>query len=287
MHSSQTNKKIDAHQHFWQYNPSEHVWMTDEMGALKRNFLPGNLKPQLDSLGFDGCIAVQARQNLEETRWLLELAGQHEFVCGVVGWVDLRSAQILAQLEQFARNKKLVGVRHIVQDEPDDNFMGREDFRRGISELAEFDLAYDILIYPRQLPAAIGLVRKFPQQRFVLDHIAKPAIGEGAGEPWEAGMRELAKSPNLYCKLSGMVTETQWNQWQREDFRPYLDVVFEAFGPDRLMIGSDWPVCTLSARYESTMGIVIDYFAPFGAVERDRILGGNCERFYGLGKRPE
>jgi L-fuconolactonase len=282
MNSSKTNKKIHAHQHFWQYNPDDHAWLTDEMAVLKRDFMPDDLKPLLGGLDFDGCIAVQVRQNLEETRWLLELAGRHDFIGGVVGWVDLRSADLQAQVEQFAFERKLVGVRHIVQGEPDDNFMLQEDFRRGIAGLAEFDLAYDVLIYPRQLPAAIGLVREFPYQSFVLDHIAKPAIGDAKTEAWETGLRELAKSPNIYCKLSGMVTEARWNQWQPDDFRPYLDVVFEAFGPDRLMIGSDWPVCTLSATYESAMRIVIDYVAQFAAEKEEGILGGNCGRFYGL-----
>jgi len=277
-----TNKKIDAHQHFWQYDSVEHVWMTDEMAALRRDFMPRDLKPLLDRLDFDGCVAVQVRQNLEETRWLLELASQFDFIVGVVGWADLRSAELPSQLGRFANNEKLVGVRHIVQAEPDDNFMFGKDFRRGIAGLAELDLAYDVLIYPRQLPAAIGLVREFPDQRFVLDHIAKPAIGEDTREPWAAGVRELAKSPNIYCKLSGMVTEARWNQWRPDDFRPYLDVVFEAFGPGRLMIGSDWPVCTLSATYESAMRIVIDYIAQFAAEEQEGILGGNCARFYRL-----
>ena len=282
MHSSKTSKRIDAHQHFWQYNPAEHVWMTDDMAALRRDFMPGDLKPLLGNLEFDGCVVVQVRQSVEETRWLLDLAERHDFVRGVVGWVDLRSTGLRAQLEQFAGDEKLVGVRHIVQGEPDDNFMLRENFRRGIAGLAEFDLAYDVLIYPRQLPAAIELVRAFPDQRFVLDHIAKPAIAEGKRERWEAGLRELAKSEKLYCKLSGMVTEARWNQWRPDDFRPYLDVVFEAFGPDRLMIGSDWPVCTLSASYERAMGIVLDYIAQLGVADREAILGGNCGRFYGL-----
>ena len=278
-----TSKKVDAHQHFWQYNPAEHAWMTDEMAAIRRDFLPADLKPLLDRLGFDGCVAVQVRQNLEETRWLLQLAGRHEFIRGVVGWVDLCSPQLARQLEEFAGNPKLAGVRHIVQDEPDDAFMLREDFCAGIARLREFGLTYDVLIYPRQLPAAIRLVREFPHQRFVLDHIAKPLIGEGKLEPWKAGVRELAKSPNLYCKLSGMVTEARWKQWQPGDFRPYLDVVVEAFGPDRLMIGSDWPVCTLSGSYESAMGIVMDYIGQFPVEAQAGILGGNCERFYGLG----
>lgn len=275
-------KKIDAHQHFWQYNPAEHTWMTDEMAVIRRDFLPHDLKPLLDGLGFDGCVAVQARQNLEETRWLLELAKRHDFIRGVVGWIDLRSPELPSQLREFAGQEKLVGVRHIVQDEPEDEFMLREDFRRGIAGLEEFDLAYDVLIYPRQLGAAIRLVEEFPHQRFVLDHIAKPAIADGKMEPWQTGVRRLAQAPSLYCKLSGMVTEALWKGWQADDFRPYLDVIFESFGPDRLMIGSDWPVCTLSASYESAMGIVSGYIQQFSAAEQEGILGGNCERFYRL-----
>lgn len=278
------NEKIDAHQHFWHYSRTEHAWMTDEMAEIRRDFMPEDLRPLLDQLGFDGSIAVQACQNVEETRWLLELAGRYPFIRGVVGWVDLRSPGMPSQLEQLAGNGKLVGVRHVVQDEPDDEFMLRSDFRAGIARLAEFGLTYDVLIYPRQLPAAIRLVREFSHQRFVLDHIAKPAITEGPREPWEAGLRELAKSPNLYCKLSGMVTEARWKQWTPADFQPYLDAVFEAFGPERLMIGSDWPVCTLSAGYESTMEIVIEYISQFPAEMRDGILGGNCARFYLKGR---
>lgn len=282
MLSSKASKRLDAHQHFWRYNPAEHGWMTDPMAAIRRDFLPEDLRPLLEGLGFDGCVAVQARQSLEETRWLLELAGEHDFIAGVVGWVDLRSPELAGQLERFAEQKKLAGVRHVVQDEPDDEFMLGEEFRRGIARLAEFDLAYDVLIYPRQLRAAIELVRLFPEQRFVLDHIAKPAIADGAQEPWASGLRELAKAPNLCCKVSGMVTEARWGAWREDDFRPYLDVVFEVFGPERLMIGSDWPVCTLSASYEAAMGIVLEYIAQFPRAEQDSILGGNCARFYKL-----
>ena len=282
MTPSQTTPRIDAHQHFWQYNPAEHGWMNAEMGVLKRDFLPLDLKPLLDKQGFNGCVVVQVRQNLDETRWLLELGGQYEFIRGVVGWVDLRSAGLDSDLRQFAGNKKLVGVRHIVQDEPDDEFMLRDDFRRGIARLAEFDLAYDVLIYPRQLGAAIRLVEEFPQQRFVLDHIAKPPIAGRTLEPWATRLRQLARAPNLCCKLSGMVTEARWQGWKPNDFRPYLDVVFEVFGPQRLMIGSDWPVCLLAASYESAMGIVLDYIAQLPATERDGILGGNCARVYRL-----
>jgi len=275
--------RIDAHQHFWQYNPAEHSWMNDEMAALRGDFMPQDLKPLLDRTGFGGCVVVQVRQNLEETRWLLELADKNDFIFGVVGWVDLCSAELPAQLERFATHAKLVGVRHIVQDEPDDGFMLREDFRRGIARLAEYGLKYDVLIYPRQLAAAVRLVVEFPEQPFVLDHIAKPLITEGKIAPWEQGLRELAKLPNICCKVSGMVTEAKWKQWRADDFRPYLDVAFEAFGEDRLMIGSDWPVCTLSADYEATIELVTDYLKRFPDDVREKILGANCARFYGLG----
>ena len=276
------NDRIDAHQHFWRYNPAQHAWMTEEMAAIRKNFLPPDLKLLLDRVGFTGCVVVQVRQSLEETRWLLELAGRYDFILGVVGWVDLRSPELPDQMREFAGREKLVGVRHIVQDEPDDEFMFREGFQRGIRLLAEFDLAYDVLIYPRQLPAALRLLEKFPSQLFVLDHIAKPPIAEGALEPWATHIRRLAQAPNLYCKLSGMVTEARWQAWREDDFRPYLDIVFEAFGPARLMIGSDWPVCTLAASYEGAMGIVMNYIKPLSTAEQEGILGANCVRFYKL-----
>ncbi len=281
-HLSKTSERIDAHQHFWHYNPAQHAWMTDEMAAIRRDFLPADLEPLLRSLDFDGCIAVQARQNLEETRWLLELAGRYDFIRGVVGWVDLCSPELPSQLQQFAGDSKLVGVRHIVQDEPDDDFLLRDDFRRGIACLADFGLTYDVLIYPRQLPAAIKLVADFPNQPFVLDHIAKPPIAEGRLEPWGSHLRELARLPNIHCKLSGMVTEARWKQWQPADFRPHLDVVSESFGPARLMIGSDWPVCMLSADYESAMRIVLDYIAQLAPADQSGILGQNCANVYRL-----
>jgi L-fuconolactonase len=274
--------RIDAHQHFWHYDPVEYEWINERMAALKRDFLPGDLKPLLDAGGIDGCVAVQARQSLEETRWLLELARENEFVRGVVGWVDLCSPEVERQLEELASEPKLVGVRHVVQDEPDDEFMARGDFRRGIARLAEFGLAYDVLIYPRQLSAAVGLGEDFPAQRFVLDHIAKPPIAEGAMEPWAKNLRALAQLPNVWCKLSGMVTEAFWSEWRGEDFRPYLDVVFEAFGPERLMIGSDWPVCTVAGDYASVMGIVTEYIADLREDEKGAMLGGNCAEFYRL-----
>lgn len=252
------------------------------MERLRRDHLPPDLEPLLAASGFDGCIAVQARQSLTETEWLLGLAGQFSFIRGVVGWVDLRSPAVDGQLRRFAADPKLVGVRHVVQDEPDDAFVLGADFQRGIARLRDFDLAYDLLIYPRQLPAAIRLVESFPDQRFVLDHLAKPLVKEGRISPWREDFRRLARYPNVYCKVSGLVTEAAWNQWKSADFTPYLEVAFEAFGPDRLMIGSDWPVCTVSAEYGAAMRLVTDYLKPLPVEAREKVLGANAARFYGI-----
>jgi L-fuconolactonase len=272
--------RIDSHQHFWHYSPAEYLWISDRMAVLKHDFLPDDLQPLLQSIHFDGCVAVQARQNLEETRWLLELAEKHEFIKGVVGWVDLCSEKLPEQLQRFARHPKLAGVRHIVHDEPDDEFMLRPEFRRGISQLREFDLTYDLLLFPKHLKPAVQLVREFPEQPFVLDHMAKPMIGERLFSPWQEDLHQLARFPNVSCKLSGMVTETRWKQWQPGDFHHYMDIVFEAFGSARLMIGSDWPVCILSGDYAPTMQLVIDYAQQFPVEVRTGILGENCARFY-------
>jgi L-fuconolactonase len=273
---------IDAHQHFWRYNPAHQDWMTDRMDILRRDHLPAELRPLLESAGFQGTVAVQARQMLEETEWLLKLADEHDFIRGVVGWVDLRSPDLRSQLERFAAHPKLAGVRHVVHDEPDDDFMLAPAFRRGIAALQEFGLVYDLLLFPRHLPVAARLVAEFPDQPFVLDHIAKPPIREGGMSPWREDLRALAAFANVTCKLSGMVTEAAWRQWRPETFRPYLDAVVDAFGPDRLMIGSDWPVCTLSGDYAPTMAVVTDYIRPLPAKDRDAILGGTCARVYRL-----
>jgi L-fuconolactonase len=275
--------RLDSHQHLWHYSPTEHTWMTDQMAILKRAFLPHDLWPLLASIHFDGCVAVQARQNLEETRWLLELADQHDFIKGVVGWVDLRSEDLGHQLERFAAHPKLAGVRHIVHDEPDDNFMLRPDFRRGISQLKEFDLTYDLLLFPRHLKVAVKLVEEFSEQPFVLDHLAKPKIAEQLFSPWQEDLHQLAKLPNVTCKLSAMVTEAKWNHWRPSDFHRYLDITYAAFGWSRLMIGSDWPVCTLAGEYQPVMNIVIDYVQQFPAETQAAILGENCARFYRIG----
>jgi L-fuconolactonase len=272
--------RIDAHQHFWKYTAAEYGWINEQMAVLQRDFLPRDLKPLLDESHFDGSIAVQARQSLEETHCLLELAERNSFILGVVGWVDLCSPQSHGQLEQLAADKKLVGVRHVLQDEADDRFMLRPDFQRGIAQLADFGLAYDLLLHPRHVPIATELVRQFPAQTFVLDHLAKPAIADGLVEPWRRDIRELARCPNVSCKLSGMVTEARWKTWTPGDFRIYLDAVLDAFGVSRLMIGSDWPVCTLSADYARTLRIVIDFLYQLTEEQRDGILGGNCARIY-------
>jgi L-fuconolactonase len=277
-------QRIDSHQHFWNYDRAQYPWIQPHW-PIRRSFLPPDLKPWLDQLGFSGCVAVQARQTIEETRWLLELSAQHPFIAGVVGWVDLRSDKLAAQLESFASEPKLAGVRHVVQDEPDDSFMLREDFLRGIAQLKQYDLTYDLLIFPRQLLAAIELVRKFPDQPFVLDHIAKPSIKDQTLEPWRSQIRELAKTQNVFCKISGMVTEAKWNNWKPDNFKPYLDTVWESFGEDRLMIGSDWPVCLLSSDYSRTMRLAVDFLDQFGPATRAKVLGANATRFYGLSGR--
>lgn len=274
---------IDAHQHFWSYNPDEYGWIDDSLAGLRRDFLPENLRPELERSGFAGAVAVQARQTLEETHWLLELAASATFIVGVVGWVDLRSLQVRSQLESFAGNPKLVGIRHIVQSEPDDHFLLQPDFLRGVSVLGDLDLAYDILIYPRHLAVAAEFVRHFPGQRFVLDHLAKPSIKSGEMHAWARGIRELAALRNVFCKLSGLVTEADWQHWRAEQIRPYLDIAFECFGPDRLMIGSDWPVCTVAASYGRAVGVVEDYLTQHTAEVREAVLGGNAARFWRLG----
>lgn len=277
-----TAPRIDAHQHFWRYDPVQYGWIDESMAALRRDFLPEDLKPELESRGFAGCVAVQARQTLEETAWLLDLADQHPFIAGVVGWVDLRSPDVAAELAAFRGRKKLVGIRHIVQGEPDDRFLLGAEFLRGVEALAGFDLAYDVLIYPRHLKVAAEFAGRLPGHRLVLDHLAKPEIRNGSIEDWARDLRALAARPNVSCKLSGMVTEADWRAWTPRQLRPYLDVAFEAFGADRLLIGSDWPVCTVAASYLRTMDVVLDYLHLHPSSVQDAVLGGNACRVYRL-----
>jgi len=271
--------RLDAHQHFWSYDAAQYPWIPPG-SPLHRSWLPADLAALQRPLGFDGSIAVQARQVIEESDWLLGLADQHETVKGVVGWVDLRSDRVEADLERLAQHPKFVGVRHVVQEEPDDAFMLGREFQRGISKLAAYGLTYDILIFPKQLEAAIRLAENFPAQPFVLDHIAKPPIKDGTIEPWAKQLRRLAQLPNVHCKVSGMLTEADHRAWTPEQFRPYLDVVFEAFGPSRLMYGSDWPVCLFAGSYEQAYRLVDDYTRGLTAAERAGLFGGNAAAFY-------
>jgi L-fuconolactonase len=271
--------RLDAHQHFWSYDAAQYPWIPPG-SPLHRSWLPDDLAALQAPLGFDGSIAVQARQVVSESDWLLGLADQHVGVKGVVGWVDLRSDRVEADLARLAAHPKFVGVRHVVQEEPDDDFMLGQDFQRGISKLAPHGLAYDILIYPKQLPAAIRLAEAFPAQRFVLDHIAKPAIKDGTLEPWRTQVRRLAALPNVWCKVSGMITEADHRAWRAEQFRPYLDTIFGAFRPERLMYGSDWPVCLFAGSYGQAYRLVDGYAAHLTTAERDGLFGLNCARFY-------
>jgi len=274
--------RIDAHQHFWRYDPAEYAWIDETMAALRRDCLPDEAQREMGRAGFDACIAVQARQTLDETRWLLALAAAHPAIAGVVGWIDLQAEDARQQLERFSADPKLVGVRHIVQSEPDDRFMLRPAFCAGIALLDACGLVYDILVYRRQLAAAAELATRFPEQRFVLDHLGKPDIRHGERRSWERAIRALAACPNVSAKLSGLVTEADWTSWTPNDLRPYLDVAFDCFGADRLMIGSDWPVCGVAADYARTMAVVSDYLAERPAQERDAVLGGNARRLYNL-----
>ena len=273
---------IDAHHHFWNYDPREYGWISDEMSVLRRDFGPGDLKSEISKAGVDGVISVQARQTVEETQWLLELASGHDFIRGVVGWVPLVADDVDRSLERFSLNPKLKSVRHVVQDESDDNFILRDDFNRGVAQLKQFDLRYDVLIFERHLPQTIQFVDRHPNQVFVLDHIAKPRISEGIVYPWRKNLCELARRPNVYCKLSGVVTEADWRTWTPAQLRPYFDAAIEAFGPQRLMFGSDWPVCLVASDYARWVKCVREYAAGLSPAERERLFGGTAIEAYKL-----
>jgi len=272
--------KIDSHNHFWIYNELDYSWISDDLKLLKRNFVSEDILVELNKNQMDGCIAVQARQSLEETEWLLELADKSDFIKGVVGWVDLKSNLVESQLAKYSKNPKFVGVRHVVQDEQDENFVLSEAFLKGISLLSKYNLTYDILIFEHQLPSIIQLVTKFPNQKFVVDHIAKPKIREGLISPWKENIAKLATFSNVCCKLSGMLTEADWNSWKKDDFKAYLDVVFYCFGVDRLMYGSDWPVCQLAGSYQQTVSLVTDYMSRYNDQQKKSVMGDNAYKFY-------
>lgn len=272
--------KIDAHQHFWHFDPVRDSWIDDSMKVLRQDFLPENLELHLNDAGMEGCIAVQADQSEGETQFLLNLADKNSIVKGVVGWVDLCADDVKERLAHFSENALFKGVRHIVQAEPDPDFMQRSDFQSGISALSDFDLTYDILVYPNQLPSAIRLVSQFPDQPFVLDHIAKPLIKDHVFEPWKTQIQELARHPNVYCKLSGAITEADWQSWDKTEITPYFDIACEAFGSNRLMFGSDWPVCNLAGSYERVYVLMNQYLSQFSPEEQEKIWGKNAIDFY-------
>jgi L-fuconolactonase len=267
-------KKIDSHQHFWKYHPHKDAWITDDMKVIQRDFLPEDLKPLLQENGIDGCIAVQADQSEEETHFLLELAENNDFIKGVVGWIDLRSPDLVSRLDYFSR--------HIVQAEADENFLLRDDFCQGIAQLEKYHFTYDILILSKQLAVAFEFVKRFPNHKFVIDHLAKPNFKNKEFVNWEKGIRQLASCENVYCKVSGLVTEADWKNWTATDFTYCLDVVTEAFGISRLLFGSDWPVSLLAANYVQTLEIVTTYFSKFSATNLEQFWSGNATEFYNL-----
>lgn len=262
---------IDSHHHLWKYKPEDYGWMDDSMEILKKDYLPENLEPLLKNSGVHSTVVVQARQSLEETEWLLEMAEQHAFIQGVVGWVDLCAPSLSELLDKYASHPKLVGVRHVLHDEPDDDFMLREDFKRGISQLQIYNLTYDLLLFPKHLSRAAELVKTFPEQRFVLDHLAKPPIKSGTIQAWKSGLEKLAAMSNVWCKLSGMVTEADHRAWKQEDFLPYMAVVLDSFGTDRVMLGSDWPVCTLGGTYQDVMEIPMKFISRMSQTDQELI----------------
>ncbi|UXP31982.1 amidohydrolase family protein [Reichenbachiella agarivorans] len=274
--------RIDSHQHFWKYDPTKHAWIDDSMSVIQDDFFPSDLRDLLQQNRLDGTVAVQADQTEAETEFLLDLALKYDYVKAVVGWVDLQAENVAERLAHYAKNKKFVGVRHVVQEEPDPEFMLGANFQRGLTQLKDHGLTYDILIFPTQMKAALETIERHPEQPFVIDHIAKPYIKEGKIDEWIDYMRKMAAHENVMCKLSGMVTEADWTGWKYEDFVPYLDVVVEAFGVDRLMYGSDWPVCLLGGSYDKVKSLVDRYFEGYSQADQDKIYGDNAVRFYGI-----
>jgi L-fuconolactonase len=277
--------KIDAHQHFWIYDPIRDSWINDEMAILQDDYLPAHLQPILEHYGFHGSVAVQADQSPEETHFLLDQARQNPFIKGVVGWVDLQAHDLAGQLEAYRIYDKLKGFRHILQGEAQRDLMLKPEFKNGIAQLKQFGYTYDVLVFPDQLGFSAELAHAFPDQPFVLDHIGKPGIKDKAADAftsWSADVTDLAKHDNVYCKVSGMVTEADLKNWKTDDFKPFLDHIFESFGSQRVMFGSDWPVCRLAATYGEVLGIVESYMSSFSKDEQALFWGGNAVKFYNL-----
>lgn len=273
--------RIDAHQHFWYFDPVRDAWIDETMQIIRRDFLPADLAPILNQNDVDGCIAVQATQNDGETDFLLNLAAENDFIKGVVGWIDLQAVDLAARLDQYQERALLKGFRHVLQGEPAE-FMLRPAFVRGVGMLHRYGYTYDILIFPKQLPNAVKLVRQCPEQPFVLDHIAKPYIKTGEIATWKKDLTTLAAHENVFCKVSGMITEADYHTWTYAQLVPYLDAVFEAFGTNRIMFGSDWPVCLVAGDYAEVLGILEEYTAGFSGQEKAQVFGLNALKFYGL-----
>jgi L-fuconolactonase len=274
--------KIDAHQHFWKYNPVRDNWITDEMSIIRKDFLPPDLKTLLHDNGIDGCVTVQSDQSYEENFFQLNNAAENDFIKGVVGWIDFTEIDLENKLNELKEYAKLKGFRHVLQGEPQRDLMLEPFFINGIALLTKYNFTYDILIFADQIKYASKLVNMFPEQKFVLDHIAKPDIKNYSITEWKKDIEILSKHGNVYCKISGMVTEADWKNWHKEDFIPYLDVVVNAFGAERIMFGSDWPVCLVAASYSQMKSIVDDYFAAFSDGEKNFFYGKNAMRFYNL-----
>lgn len=278
-----TNLKIvDSHQHFWQFDPAKHPWISREMEVLRTDFMPEELYGEMVKWGVTSTVAVQANQSEEETLFLLDLAEKHDFISGVVGWIDLQNSDLAQRLTYFSNFEKLKGFRHLVQDEPGDEFLVSASFTRGISLLGNYNYTYDILIYPKQLKAALKLVEMFPHQKFVIDHMAKPLIKEGLYREWALLMKNMGQFRNVWCKVSGLITEAHWGRWQYEDMEKYLTLVFESFDNDRIMFGSDWPVCLLAGSYQQVIGLLEFHLKHLDPAIQQKVWSGNASEFYGL-----
>ena len=275
-------KRIDSHQHFWKFDPVRDSWINDEMKFIQKDFLPADLQPILEQNGFDGCITVQSDQDYVENRFQLDNAEGNDFIKGIVGWVDLKSRHVEKDLEYLSQFEKMKGFRHVLQGEHQRDLMLQASFMNGISLLNKYDFTYDILIFKDQLQYLPKFVSSFPDQPFVLDHISKPDIKTGNIDQWKKDISALGQFQNLYCKISGMVTEADWKAWKKENFKPYMDVVVETFGVDRIMFGSDWPVCLVAASYDEVVGIVEDYFSSFSEDEKEKFFALNAIEFYNL-----
>lgn len=275
---------IDSHQHFWQHSqPFDYSWQdSEELAPIRKDYLPEDLAPLIRSVGVDRTVFVQTQHNVEENRWVLKLAEQNDFIAGVVGWVDLASEQCEEQLLEFKDHPKFVGIRHVTQDEPDDDFIVRPEVMRGLKVLQKHNVPFDLLFYVKHLKHAATLARELPDLPMVIDHLAKPRIKEAVTEDWLDNFRAAAQFPNIFCKLSGMITEADWQNWKPADLKPYIETALESFGPNRCMFGSDWPVCELAGSYQQVHSALVEVLGPIGQAESEAIFGGTAAHFYNL-----